>query len=217
MIHSDLPLRSLEAIQEAAFAAGYGRVPAGVLRRKKTEHIHKDAETGSDFTSGSEEKPDIEGLSSQQMLQALGFDPKTLARYDWGQTPAIARGRTGARKSRFDPKKLGSLARGFIKREGWDINVRVAQLKDSWEEIVGTHVAQHCVIDSFDEGRLTLRATSTAWAQQIKALLPQLERRLDEELGSGVIKLVVVHGPQAPTWRRGPRTVPGPGPRDTYG
>jgi predicted nucleic acid-binding Zn ribbon protein len=65
---------------------------------------------------------------------------------------------------------------------------------------------------------LTVRADSTAWATQLRLLLPQVQRRLDEEVGEGVVTKVVVLAPTAPSWRRGPRSAPGGvGPRDTYG
>jgi predicted nucleic acid-binding Zn ribbon protein len=71
---------------------------------------------------------------------------------------------------------------------------------------------------SFDDGVLTVRAESTAWATQVRLLAPTLLRRLAEEVGKGTVTKVVVHGPNTPTWRRGPRIAPGrQGPRDTYG
>jgi predicted nucleic acid-binding Zn ribbon protein len=48
-------------------------------------------------------------------------------------------------------------------------------------------------------------------------LAPQLVRRLNEEAGEGTVRVVEVRGPSAPSWRRGPRSVKGRGPRDTYG
>jgi len=62
-----------------------------------------------------------------------------------------------------------------------------------------------------------VRADSTAWAMEVRRLLPQLERRLAEEVGEGVVESITVLGPGGPTWTKGPRSVPGRGPRDTYG
>jgi predicted nucleic acid-binding Zn ribbon protein len=47
--------------------------------------------------------------------------------------------------------------------------------------------------------------------------VPTLLRRLSVVLGDGVVELVQVQGPAAPSWRGGRRSVRGPGPRDTYG
>ena len=62
-----------------------------------------------------------------------------------------------------------------------------------------------------------LRAESTAWATQVRLLLPNLRTAIDTALGTGVISDISVIGPQAPTWVAGPRRVKGRGPRDTYG
>ncbi|MGB4918016.1 MAG: DUF721 domain-containing protein, partial [Propionicimonas sp.] len=37
------------------------------------------------------------------------------------------------------------------------------------------------------------------------------------QLGQGTVERVVVVGPSAPSWKKGKRSVPGRGPRDTYG
>lgn len=86
-----------------------------------------------------------------------------------------------------------------------------------WEQIVGEDVAAHVQTERFSEGVLTVRADSTAWATQVKLLAPNLVRRLNEEIEHGSVTRVVVFGPHGPSWKKGPRTVKGRGPRDTYG
>ena len=41
--------------------------------------------------------------------------------------------------------------------------------------------------------------------------------RLNRELGDQTVLRVDFRGPQAPSWKKGPRSVQGRGPRDTYG
>jgi len=58
------------------------------------------------------------------------------------------------------------------------------------------------------------------WAVPIALRIVLVEnlRRLAEEVGEGTVDKVVVKGPSAPSWRKGPRVAPGSqGPRDTYG
>jgi predicted nucleic acid-binding Zn ribbon protein len=63
-----------------------------------------------------------------------------------------------------------------------------------------------------------VRTDSTAWATNLKLLLPTVLKRLNEELGQETVKLVDVLGPTGPSWKKGPRSVrDGRGPRDTYG
>jgi predicted nucleic acid-binding Zn ribbon protein len=64
---------------------------------------------------------------------------------------------------------------------------------------------------------LVVQADSTAWATQVRLLVPTLLRRLAEVLGEGVVGQVQVRGPAAPSWRKGRLRVRGEGPRDTYG
>ena len=90
-----------------------------------------------------------------------------------------------------------------------------------WEDIVGAELADHVVPDGVSEteaGReLLLRADSTAWATQVRMLAPQILDRIREALGVGIVDRLRVVGPAPPRRAAGPRRVPGPGPRDTYG
>jgi predicted nucleic acid-binding Zn ribbon protein len=51
----------------------------------------------------------------------------------------------------------------------------------------------------------------------MKLLLPNLEKRLEEQIGIGRLSEIKILGPAAPSWKHGLRSVPGRGPRDTYG
>ncbi|MFZ1383723.1 MAG: DciA family protein, partial [Propionicimonas sp.] len=64
---------------------------------------------------------------------------------------------------------------------------------------------------------LTVRADSSTWAASLRLIAPQLVARLNDQLGQGTVERVVVVGPSAPSWKKGKRSVPGRGPRDTYG
>jgi predicted nucleic acid-binding Zn ribbon protein len=106
----------------------------------------------------------------------------------------------------------------MVAERGWDTAVAVAGVIGRWRAVVGDDVAAHCEPESFDDGVLVVRAESTAWATQVRLLVPALLRRLGEEVGEGTVSKVVVRGPTAPSWKRGPRVAPGSqGPRDTYG
>lgn len=100
---------------------------------------------------------------------------------------------------------------------GWEQPLAVAGVMATWRSTVGDDIADHCQPESFEEGRLVIRTSSTAWATQLRLLAPQLERRLAEQVGEGIVEKIVILPPGGPTWRKGPRSVPGKGPRDTYG
>lgn len=138
-------------------------------------------------------------------------------RSGWRPGPGIAGGGTGPGPSRRDPQPLGSIAARLAAQQGWSAPLSVAGVVGRWREVVGDQVADHCHVETFDEGRLVIRASSTAWATQVRLLLPQLERRLAEEVGEGTVTSIVVLGPGGPSWKHGLRSVRGRGPRDTYG
>lgn len=135
----------------------------------------------------------------------------------WRPPPGIARSLSGTGKSRRDPQALGSILDRTAMRRDWNIPLSLGTIAASWPEIVGPVVAEHSTVESLEDHRLQIRTDSTAWAKQLQLLLPQIEKRLDEIVGPRMVQQVIVHGPQRPSWKHGPRSVPGRGPRDTYG
>lgn len=116
-----------------------------------------------------------------------------------------------------DPQALADTVGALTSQLGWKRSLQVGGVVGRWRDVVGDQIADHCVPETFEEGALVVRADSTAWATQIRLLLPQLERRLAEEVGEGAVTSIQVLGPGGPSWRKGPRSVQGRGPRDTYG
>ena len=132
------------------------------------------------------------------------------------QVPAPTEG-SGAGPSARDPQPLADLAHRVVKEAGWDGSVAVGGVIGRWREVVGDSVADHCRPTGFGDGVLTVRAETTAWATQLRMLSGDLQRRLNEVVGAGVVDRIEVLAPDAPSWRRGRWTVQGRGARDTYG
>ena len=124
---------------------------------------------------------------------------------------------TGSGPDARDPELVGLTAGRLAAELGWRPGLVEGDLRGRWPELVGSEVAEHCRPETFDGGLLTLRASSTAWATNLTLMTPQLLRRLGEELGEGVVVEVRVLGPAGPGFGRGRRSVPGRGPRDTWG
>lgn len=116
-----------------------------------------------------------------------------------------------------DPQAIRTGLERLVADRGWQVDVAVGGVMGRWARVVGPEVAAHCVPVTYDDAVLVVRADSTAWATQVRLLVPTLLRRLAEELGEGVVQQVQVRGPAAPSWRKGSRRVHGRGPRDTYG
>jgi predicted nucleic acid-binding Zn ribbon protein len=86
---------------------------------------------------------------------------------------------------------------------GWEQRAAVGGVFGNWAGIVGPELAGHTKPEKFDDGELTILADSPAWATQVRALAPQLVRRLNEELGHGTVRRVKVQGPSGGPRRAG--------------
>ncbi|MGV1004432.1 MAG: DUF721 domain-containing protein [Candidatus Nanopelagicales bacterium] len=126
---------------------------------------------------------------------------------------------SSARPDDRDPQSIGGVWAAAVKAEGWDRALDAAKVRTLWPEIVGPANAENTTVEQFDPatGLLTVRAHSTAWAQQLRMMLPLLLSRVDAEIGAGVVVGITVAGPVAPSWVKGRLRVKGRGPRDTYG
>ena len=148
-----------------------------------------------------------------------GLRPGRPGRADGARRPRVAGESrvSGAHPDDRDPQPFGRGIQRLVHERGWDLEVAVGGVMGRWTQVVGAQVAEHCVPEHFADSVLVVRADSTAWATQVRLLAPTLLRRLADELGEGVVAQVRVVGPAGPTWRKGSRSVPGRGPRDTYG
>jgi predicted nucleic acid-binding Zn ribbon protein len=116
-----------------------------------------------------------------------------------------------------DPRLVSDTLAALVRDRGWTQDLSVGGVIGRWRDVVGDQVADHCEPETFEDGVLTVRTDSTSWATNLKLLAPQLLRRLADDVGEGVVTEVRVLGPAGPGFKRGPRSVPGRGPRDTWG
>ena len=152
---------------------------------------------------------------------------RTMNRVVAGSTPAAKQRRkyrqvttertTGSGPDDRDPQLMKNLLARLVGDHGWDANLRVHGLFGRWNELVGDDIGAHATPESFNDGVVTVRTDSTAWATQLTLLAPQIVARLNEELGHGTVTAIDVRGPQGPTWKKGRYSARGRGPRDTYG
>lgn len=116
-----------------------------------------------------------------------------------------------------DPQPLGRLARDLAKTQGWTPRVAEGAVFAQWAELAGEQIAEHAAPTALRDGVLHVSAESTAWATQLRMVQRQLLARIAAAVGDGVVTSLRITGPTAPSWRKGPRHIPGRGPRDTYG
>ena len=116
-----------------------------------------------------------------------------------------------------DPQLFGTASRDVANTRGWSGRVAEGTVFGSWRTVVGDQIADHAAPTALNEGVLSVTAESTAWATQLRMMQSQLLAKIAEAVGDGVVVSLKITGPAGPTWRKGPRRVPGRGPRDTYG
>lgn len=148
------------------------------------------------------------------VARSKGYRPGEQAR---GRSPLSPAERGGPGLHPRDPQTVSSTMASLFRDRGWVQEVSVGGVVGRWRDVVGDQIADHCTPETFTEGVLVVRTDSSAWAQQLKLLAPQLVRRLSEDVGDGVVQEVRVLGPAGPGFGRGKRSVRGRGARDTWG
>ena len=141
---------------------------------------------------------------------------RQVARAARGAVPKPKRSTTKSRPT-DGPTPIGEVLASVADDQGWTRELNVNQLLRRWPALVGPVNAAHCEPESYADQVLTVRAESSTWATSLRSIAPQLVAVLNEQLGQGTVARVVVVGPEAPSWKKGRRSVPGRGPRDTYG
>ena len=116
-----------------------------------------------------------------------------------------------------DPHGLGDVIDGLTVRMGWTSPLARSELLASWAMIVGEETAAHSEPVSIEDGVLSIRCDSTAWATQLRLMRSQVTTTIAERYPEAGIESVRFEGPNAPSWKRGHRSITGRGPRDTYG
>ena len=116
-----------------------------------------------------------------------------------------------------DPVLAKDSMNGLISNFSWNQQLDKADLFTNWAKVVGEDSAEASTPEDLSGSVLTVRCRSTAWATQLRLL----EREVLGKVVASYPKLEITEikfvGPNAPSWKKGPRSVPGRGPRDTYG
>lgn len=116
-----------------------------------------------------------------------------------------------------DPHGVGDVMDALAAQLGWTSALAQSDLLEGWRELAGEETARHAVPDQITDGVLVIRCESTAWATQLRMMRSELLARIAERFPDADIESIRFQGPDAPSWKRGPRSIPGRGPRDTYG
>ncbi len=116
-----------------------------------------------------------------------------------------------------EPRGLLDVVDDLTSSRGWESPLAEADLLASWPDIVGGENALHTEPVSIEAGVLTVRCDSTAWRTQMNLMRSRVLANIEQRHAAAGIVEVRFTGPDTPSWKRGPRAIPGRGPRDTYG
>lgn len=116
-----------------------------------------------------------------------------------------------------DPNGLGAALDAYLDAHELREPLAHAALLVGWERMMGAEIAAHATPVHVDERVLVVQCDSTAWATQLRSLRAELVTTIARVYPEARVESIRFLNPGAPSWKRGPRSVPGRGPRDTYG
>jgi predicted nucleic acid-binding Zn ribbon protein len=116
-----------------------------------------------------------------------------------------------------DPRGVGDVLADLTRESGWDAQLAQEDVVRTWDEVAGANTAQHTRPVAFSDGTLTVQADSTAWAKQLQLMRAQILSEVVRRYPEAGVQGIRFIGPDVPSWKWGPRAIPGRGPRDTYG
>ena len=133
----------------------------------------------------------------ERKLPALVFerlDARSGLKRDWSAQREAAWDSFG--KPGRDPATLGSVADVLASAGDWTPHLKIAQLNNHWDQVVGSAIAAHSSVAGFTDGILFIRTESQIWATQLTYLIPQLTAAIRQRLEGLDIKQIRVTGPR---------------------
>ncbi len=162
-------------------------------------------------------EPNAEAKAVYARFRQIFGEPSAFISRDARKRATVLPGSTVPFGAGRDPDSLANVIDGLTAKLGWTSPLAQSELLASWAEIVGEETAAHSVPAGIAEGVLTVHCDSTAWATQLRLMRSQVATQIALRFPDAGIQSVRFEGPNAPSWKRGPRAIPGRGPRDTYG
>lgn len=115
-----------------------------------------------------------------------------------------------------EPKSVGDLINELVKQRDWQSGLSEGEIFLKWRDVVGEEIALRCEPVEIKNENLVIQCSSTAWATQLNLVKREVLETI-QKIAPGIKGLEIL-GPNAPSWRKGLRTIQGSkGPRDTYG
>lgn len=138
-----------------------------------------------------------------EVYERLAARNGIMSKADWQRKSDEARENFG--KPGRDPTAFASVLGAIAGRGGWTPQLKLAQLRNHWDQVVGPAIAMHSTVAGFRDGILTIRTESAVWATQLTYMIPQLTATIRERLAGLSIEEIRVTGPQSGYQRGGSR------------
>ena len=110
-----------------------------------------------------------------------------------------------------DPRGIGDVLTDATRQAGWEPQLAREDLVRQWADVAGA------ATDVYALGVILVQCDSTAWAKQLQLMRAQILSEIVRRHPAAGVEAMRFLGPDVPSWKWGPRAVPGRGPRDTYG
>jgi predicted nucleic acid-binding Zn ribbon protein len=103
-------------------------------------------------------------------------------------------GRRGSRKQARseEPQEIGAVLEGMLGQGPWASGISLGELGRRWDSVVGERLAQETVPVALEGGILLIRASSAAWAAQVRFLSSELRDRANDVLEIALVREVRV-------------------------
>lgn len=149
-------------------------------------------------------KRDI-ALDLYNAFKTLGGGPRVAPKKKVAETP----------RDSDEPKAVGELIEELVKKREWQSGLQEGEIFIRWAEIVGEEIANRALPIEINKNVLIIKCNTTSWATQLNLVKSHLLESIQKVAPQ--IQSLDISGPNGPSWRKGLRSAPGRGPRDTYG
>jgi predicted nucleic acid-binding Zn ribbon protein len=148
----------------------------------------------------SKEEPELKGIDLARAALIQAKAQQRARRDDRVDRRDAKQGlrRTGARPDDRDPQSLRHIMGRLMAERGWEAPAAVHGVIENWDRLMGPSIAPYATPVTFEEGILTVRAESDAYATHVRYLASTMLKAFARELGDGVVKQIKVTGPASP-------------------
>lgn len=89
-------------------------------------------------------------------------------------------------------RSLEESLKTLIKEYNLEKTIRQSSVFEKWDKVVGPRLREVSQPVKMEHGKLVVKVESAVWRNELQYLLPQIQHDLNEEIGSKVVKKIVL-------------------------